>query len=309
MKPVEELITDLRTKRNIKLTGKCLQCGKCCKGLVKIYSIKENTVELVRIETKPCYYYNKKTKTCKNYKNRTAWCTMFPYVPEVMYEGCGYKFEEIGTSKELKAFKEQTKDEISKLDYKKYFYQFDETEKMVMVKDLKDIQDYFKTELELDVYPVYGTLLGMVRDNDFIGWDTDIDIAYLSKCHTKTAVLNEWHMICDYLRGKYLLLKQIKTASHAHIYSPNKHLRVDLWISWIDEEGKYHLVWTVYGDLNGDMILPFKEIEYKGQIIRMMNDPLRFLDAHYKWQTPTIGGTNEWAKRKPVFELEQWKGE
>jgi len=27
--------------------------------------------------------------------NRVCWCTLFPYLPEVMYEGCGYKFIKI----------------------------------------------------------------------------------------------------------------------------------------------------------------------------------------------------------------------
>jgi len=209
----------------------------------------------------------------------------------------------------LEKFKEQTKEEISKLNYKKYFYQYSNEEKLVLWKELKDTVDFFKSELELNVYPVYGTLLGMIRDNDFIGWDTDIDIAYLSKCHTNKAVLNEFNMICKFLEEKKLLMYRIKTASHLHVFSPNKHLRTDLWISWVDENEKYHLVWTVGGDIDSSMILPFKTIEFKNQIFRQMNDPERFLNTHYgNWKEPIGGEAQNWNKRKFVFELEPWHG-
>ena len=208
----------------------------------------------------------------------------------------------------LQKFIADTKEEVSKLNYKKYFYQYSEIEKKVLARELKDIEVYFKQELELDVYPVYGTLLGIMRDQDFIAWDTDIDIAYLSKCKTKQAVLNEFNMITNFLQSKGLLHYRIKTASHLHVYSPNKHLRVDLWISWIDENNKYHIVWTVAGDLDASMILPFKTVEFKGQQLKQINDPIQFLDTHYHWQTPTLGSTSQWAKRKPIFELEAWHG-
>lgn len=211
----------------------------------------------------------------------------------------------------LEQFKIATKEEVVKLNYKKYFYQYTEEEKEAMVKDLKSIEIFFKEELEIDVYPIYGTLLGMVRDNDFIGWDTDIDIAYLSKCKTHKAILNEFNMICGFLYKKGLLLKRILTASHAHIYSPNKKLRVDLWISWIDEKDNYHIVWTVDGDLPKEMILPFKEIEFKGEKFKLINNAKLFLDEHYpNWEKEYIPGTQEvWAKRKPRFELEPWRNE
>ena len=163
----------------------------------------------------------------------------------------------------LEKFKEETKEEISKLNYKKYFYQFSEIEKIKLVKEMKDIEVFFKDELELDVYPIYGTLLGMVRDDDFIGWDTDVDMAYLSKCNTNKAVLNEFNMICKFLEEKKLLLTRIKTASHLHVWSPNKGLRIDLWISWMDNKGKYHLVWTISGEMDSSIILPFKTIQFK----------------------------------------------
>jgi phosphorylcholine metabolism protein LicD len=209
----------------------------------------------------------------------------------------------------LEKFKSDTKEEISKLNYKKYFYQFSDAEKLVLAKELKDIENFFKEELELTIYPVYGTLLGIIRDNDFIGWDTDIDVAYMSKCHTNKAVLNEFNMICKFLEEKKILMYRIKTASHLHIYSPNRHLKADLWISWIDLNNNYHIVWTVGGDIDSLMILPFKTIEFKNQIFNQINNPEQFLNEHYNnWKVPISGEAKEWNKRKFIFELETWQG-
>jgi hypothetical protein len=209
----------------------------------------------------------------------------------------------------LEQFKEKTKEEISKLNYKKYFYQYSEEEKIILTKELKDIEIYFKEELELDVYPIYGTLLGMVRDNDFMGWDTDVDMAYLSKCHTNKAVLNEFNMIIKFLEERKLLLYRIKTASHLHVWSLNKHLKIDLWISWIDTNGKFHLVWTIGGEIDSSIILPFKTIKFKNQNFNLINQPEQYLDeAYHTWKTPLEGAETVWKKKPFVFELEQWHG-
>ena len=209
----------------------------------------------------------------------------------------------------LDKFKEDTKEEISKLNYKKYFYQYSEPEKNVLAKEMKDIENYFKTNLDLNIYPVYGTLLGIIRDKDFIGWDTDIDVAYLSKYNTKEEVKDEFNKICKFLEEKKLLLYRIKTMSHLHVWSPNKHLKIDLWISWIDESNNYHIVWTVGGDLPKSMILPFKTVEFKNQNLCQMNNPEQFLNEHYgNWKIPVGGDAEQWNKRKFIFELEKWHG-
>jgi phosphorylcholine metabolism protein LicD len=209
----------------------------------------------------------------------------------------------------LEKFKEKTKEEVSKLTYKKYFYQYNEQEKLRLASDMKDIEKYFREELELDIYPIYGTLLGMIRDNDFIGWDTDVDMAYMSKCHTNKAVLNEFNLICKFLEEKKLLMTRIKTASHLHVYAPSKYLRIDLWISWIDNNGKYHLVWTISGEMDSSVILPFKTIEFKNQKFNLINQPEKYLDeAYHNWKTPLDGNETVWKKKPFIFELEPWHG-
>jgi len=207
---------------------------------------------------------------------------------------------------DLNKFKLDTKEEISKLNYKKYFYQYGNIEKNILAQEMKDIEVFLKDELELEVYPIYGTLLGMIRDNDFIAQDTDIDMAYLSKCHTEKTVLNEFNMICNFLKERDLLLYRIKTASHIHMYSPNKHLRIDLWISWIGEDGKYYLTWIFDGEYDKNLVLPFKTISFKNKEFKLVNNADEFLKFVYgDYNNPK---EKDFLARKPVFRLEQWKG-
>jgi len=95
MLSLKEFILQQWKDRGIIRIGKCLGCGACCKGDVKLYSCIGNTIELTGRKDKQCVHYDEKIKTCTNYKERVDWCTLFPYLPEVMYEGCGYKFIKI----------------------------------------------------------------------------------------------------------------------------------------------------------------------------------------------------------------------
>lgn len=217
--------------------------------------------------------------------------------------------QKLGISYNLEKFKNETAEEVKNLNYNKYFYQYTESQKIKLVQEMKETQKFFKNNLNLDLYPVYGTLLGMIRDKDFIGHDTDIDMAYLSKYHTEKEVLAEFHTICNFLKKHNILIWKCKPASHIHIYSPSHYLRFDLWISWIGTDGKYYLVWMIDGELNKEDILPFNTIEFKGQKFLLISQPKKYLDFLYKdWQNPIAGGENNWNKRKPIFRLEPWQG-
>ncbi len=91
------LCDEFLRRRNLKLVGECKKCGKCCKGGIRVFNFNKSTLcaELVGIKEAECIHYDKETKTCKTYTDdRPILCRLFPYTPEVLYEGCGYHFEE-----------------------------------------------------------------------------------------------------------------------------------------------------------------------------------------------------------------------
>lgn len=142
-----------------------------------------------------------------------------------------------------------------------YFYQRSPLVKNQNVEDLKSIETFFKEKFDIDIYLVYGTLLGAVREKDFILHDGDIDIGYLSKKNKKEDVIQELIEIYKVLQQHEMLVKF--WAGQTHILSSNKRLIVDLWSSWI-EDNKYYLINQFSGQLTEDMILPFTKVTLRG---------------------------------------------
>lgn len=213
--------------------------------------------------------------------------------------------QKLGITYSLDKFKKETAKEIKNLDYRKYFYQYNESEKNMFSQELKNTVDFFESKFNLKVYPVYGTLLGIVRDKDFIAHDTDMDMAYLSNYHTPEEVSKEFRQLCEQLNQYGILMKSFEPPSHIHIYSPSKQIRFDMWISWMDNNNKYYLAWIFDGEFDSSLVLPFNKTIFKNQEFLLINDYEKFLDFVYgkDWKNPISGDAKNWTTRKPVFRL------
>ena len=74
---------------------------------------------------------------------------------------------------------------------REYFYNRSEELKNQHVRDINDLINFFKINLNLKLHIHYGTLLGAVREHNFIAHDSDIDLAYISNYHIKKEVKKE----------------------------------------------------------------------------------------------------------------------
>lgn len=65
---------DIVMEWKVKRSGKCVRCGKCCKG---------------------CIAHDAKGKRCKIYNRRPAICREFPLTPDDVkgVNTCGYQFK------------------------------------------------------------------------------------------------------------------------------------------------------------------------------------------------------------------------
>ena len=167
------------------------------------------------------------------------------------------------------------------------------------LKDMRDIEDYFKINFDLQLYIMYGTLLGAVRDSKFIPGDNDIDMAYLSKFNTLEEVHKEVEDIAWKLRHAGLLVKCHGNGGQLRVVCPSTKTVVDIWVSWIEND-EYHIIpYRKIG--NKDDILPLVKKHFYNTSFYIPNNSEKILDeAYVNWKIP-IPKTEKWTK------LKEWK--
>lgn len=99
-----------------------------------------------------------------------------------------------------------------------------------------EIKGIFSDEFTLYLYACYGTLLGIVRDNDFILNDGNFDCAYLSNKRKKDEVVEEFKFIAKELINKGYTLKIFNT--HIQVNKGDPNIAINIYCSWINDESK-----------------------------------------------------------------------
>lgn len=162
-----------------------------------------------------------------------------------------------------------------------------EDTKNTIAKELGEFIAFLQSN-GLRPYLAYGTLLGAVRDNDFIGHDTDIDIAYLGYATNKKEALNEIEKVNNFFREKELI-KLIKPKwchsgkALGQSFVEMETMYVDLYHTWMNKD--YYCPHHVLKDIQ---IEPFKETEIRGVKLPIPQDSEKLLETLYgDWQTPS----------------------
>ena len=103
------------------------------------------------------------------------------------------------------------------------------------------------------------------------------------------------------LKKEGLFTQGFNFNGQIHVFCPSKKLEFDLWTSWIDERGRYHLIYTIDGSISGNCVLPFKTVEFYNHTINIPNTPETILDfLYHTWKVPIAEG---FAKAKWIFPL------
>jgi SAM-dependent methyltransferase len=109
---------------------------------------------------------------------------------------------------------------------------------------------------DLQLIPFYGTLLGAVRERNFIGHDNDFDTVYISGHSSPEAVREEFRAVCDFLVDRGYSLRVMKTHTWVRMAgtgpkrdSPHSPMsKIDIFFAWFDEDGFFQISYGHHGE-------------------------------------------------------------
>jgi hypothetical protein len=97
-----------------------------------------------------------------------------------------------------------------------------------------------------DAFAIYGTLLGAVREQGYIGHDVDFDAAYMSSLREPRAAAGEFERIAMTLIKAGLEVDAKLSALHVHDPSEPR-IKIDLFHLYFDADGKVRFPFGVAG--------------------------------------------------------------
>ena len=140
----------------------------------------------------------------------------------------------------------------------------------------------YMTNRNIRIWPMFGTLLGMVRNDDLIPHDADIDFGYLrTERERLVSALDELHDTNGY---------SITRNQFSNLLSLHKNaVMVDLYEYEIDE-GRRALLQghrREY-DILFEEAFPFRTISFRGEKLHCIHNPEAFFERYYgdDWRTP-----------------------
>ncbi|MDQ3288186.1 MAG: LicD family protein [Pseudomonadota bacterium] len=129
----------------------------------------------------------------------------------------------------------------------------------------------------------YGTLLGAVRDGDFIAHDDDIDLLYRSRATSKAAVEAELSSIKEELRGYgFRVTDLLPNSLNMHVMDPRSGTDMDVFPCW--EEGgllQMHMEGMKIRGIDPAIVYPTGRIEFLGRTFPVPAQPEAYLEHRY----------------------------
>ena len=105
------------------------------------------------------------------------------------------------------------------------------------------IRQAMKAEFGYELFVFYGTLLGCIREGDFISHDNDIDFAYISRHHTRDAVVSEFQQMCA-----FLIDLGYQGVLYRHGFGIKSPTALDIYYTWFDPHGHFQASFGYHGD-------------------------------------------------------------
>jgi SAM-dependent methyltransferase len=125
---------------------------------------------------------------------------------------------------------------------------------------VREAGDLLKAKFGIDLMPMYGTLLGIVRDGELIPHDDDFDMCYVSRQTTDHGICQEALDIMECLREAGY---KVNKAAFGFFQVYVKDIYFDIFVGWVRDD-QFRLYWGVPDGLPILEIEPLEPIDMYG---------------------------------------------
>jgi hypothetical protein len=145
---------------------------------------------------------------------------------------------------------------------------------------MMEFYDYMSDEMIL--FPMFGTLLGIVRDEELIKHDDDIDFGYFKK--DEKILVDKLDKIHN--KDGFKLIRN----EYSNLYSLHKDgVLIDLYeYEVIENENLLQQGHRTGYNLKYDEVFPMTEIKFKDKSLSCISEPIKFFERYYgqDWNVP-----------------------
>lgn len=140
-----------------------------------------------------------------------------------------------------------------------------------------------------DAVIAYGTLLGVVREGDFLAHDDDVDMLtpiHASSLEAGRAMLGDLH---ERIAARGWTVHRPGGGMNFHVTDPETGLHVDVFPMIVErDKASLHMEKMEIRPIDAALLLPSAEQTFKGAVVRVPADPEGFLEERYgaTWRTP-----------------------
>ncbi|MFE7407783.1 LicD family protein [Isoptericola sp. NPDC057559] len=146
----------------------------------------------------------------------------------------------------------------------------------------------------------YGTLLGAVRESDFLAHDDDVDMIIPLQASSEKEAREVLRGLHGQLRDKGWKVTRPNEYMNFHLGDPETKLHIDVFPLLVDgERSQLHMEKMKLREVPTDMVLPPATVTFLGHEMLVPADPTRFLTERYgeTWSTPDPFYDWPWALR------------
>ena len=143
--------------------------------------------------------------------------------------------------------------------------------------------EIFKQLFSKEFFICYGTLLGCIRDHDFIEHDDDVDVCFLAKGASLQDATQEFLDMVQALRSRG---EVISVQSNIQFHWRLGGIEIDVFMAWLEGDRLY--CYNVGGELSHEQIYPLVHHNFKGRDVLIPRDSTAVLELIYGpgWRTP-----------------------